>query len=410
MKVRHDFRVEELERALAGAEVGVFSWDIATGQVRWSEQMERIFGLPPGSFAGTFDAYLSHVVPEDVPVVRKAVERAVDLKERAFRLFHRAVRPDGFVFWIEARGTVLLDAAEAVTGMLGTAVECTESKRNEERIRKNEELYRLLTELLTDWVYRADLTKPSMLPEIVVGSFERNDRCAGGDRSGRPDGSASSTPTTTNSFEALIPELSVVAPRSRYRIRDKHGEIRWLRDRATDSRPQDSRAHRPLWGVRDITEQRRLEEQLLHAQKMDALALLAGSVAHDFNNLLLVMGLTLDAISERARRGLGFEPRDVADAQSAVRRATELTQSLLAFGRQQPAQEQAVDLGLVVEGSLPILTRAVPKVRVTVSKPDEVVRVRTDPTRLQLVLLNLVLNAQDANRTVERCDSSWLQS
>jgi nitrogen-specific signal transduction histidine kinase len=149
-------------------------------------------------------------------------------------------------------------------------------------------------------------------------------------------------------------------------------------------------------GVQDITEQRKLEEQLLHAQKMDALALLAGSVAHDFNNLLLVMGLTLDAITERARRGLPFGPSDMSDAQSAVRRATELTQSLLAFGRQQPAQVRAVDLATVLEGSLPILTRAVTNVQLIVKKPAEAVRAWADPARLQLVLLNLVLNARDA--------------
>jgi CheY-like chemotaxis protein len=129
---------------------------------------------------------------------------------------------------------------------------------------------------------------------------------------------------------------------------------------------------------------------------MDALALLAGSVAHDFNNLLLVMGLTLDAITERARRGMPLEQRDIADAQNAVRRATELTQSLLAFGRQQPAQEQAVDLSIIIEGALPILRRAAPEVRMTLTRPDDAVRAWTDPARLQLVLLNLVLNARDA--------------
>jgi PAS domain S-box-containing protein len=398
MTPHHAFSVEELERALVGAEVGAWSWDVASGRVRWSAQTERIFGLPENSFAGTLDAYLTFVHADDVDAVRQAIQRAVTETERPFRLSHRAVKPDGSIVWVEARGAVILDAAGSASGMLGTVVECTEAKRNEAQIRKNEELYRLFAELSTDWVYRADLTQPSMVPDIVLGSFARTTGYSP-DEIGAIGGWLSLVhPDDLRNFEALIPELSSGHPTvNEYRIRDRHGETRWLRDRARPILDPKTHALIGLYGgVQDITEQRKLEEQLLHAQKMDALALLAGSVAHDFNNLLLVMGLTLHAITERARRGMPFEPKDIGDAQHAVRRATELTQSLLAFGRQQPAQEQAVDLGLVIEGSLPILTRAVPEARILLSRPDDMVRAWTDPARLQLVLLNLVLNARDA--------------
>ena len=398
MDLGHVFDVEELELALKGAEVGVWSWEIATNQVRWSAQTQRIYDLPQGTFSGTLDAYVAHVHPDDVNDLREAVQRAVDLKERSLRLFHRAVRSDGAVHWVEARGAVLFDAAGAAVRMLGTVVDCTEARHNEERIKKSEELYRVLTELSSDWVYRADLTNPSMLPDIVVGSFERTTGYAPEEIEKVGGWLGVVHPDDLPNFAALIPELSSGRPTvNEYRIRNKHGEIRWLRDRARPVLDPKSHALIGLYGgVQDITEQRKLEEQLLHAQKMDALALLAGSVAHDFNNLLLVMGLTLDAITERARKGRGLEPSDVADAQIAVRRATELTQSLLAFGRQQPAQLQAVDLGTVLEASLPILTRAVANIHVSVRKIEEVVRAWTDPARLQLVLLNLVFNARDA--------------
>src|SRR5690349_14069018 len=173
MNPRGPFTVEELERALAGAEVGVWSWDLGTDRVRWSEQTERIFGVPTGTFGQTLASYLARVLPDDLAITREAIDRAIRLKDRSFRLSHRAVRPDGSCLWVEARGAVLLDASGTVVGMLGTVVDSTEAKRNEEQIKRNEEMYRLLTELSSDWVYRADLTKPSMVPEIVVGSFER---------------------------------------------------------------------------------------------------------------------------------------------------------------------------------------------------------------------------------------------
>jgi PAS domain S-box-containing protein len=173
MTPHHAFSVEELERALVGAEVGVWSWDISSNTVRWSAQTERIFGLPPGSFGGTLEAYVAYVHPDDIESVRTAIQRAVTLVDRSFRLSHRAIRADATVVWIESRGAVIQNATGGVIGMLGTVMECTEAKRNEEQIRKNEELYRLFTELSTDWVYRADLTQPNMVPDIVLGSFAR---------------------------------------------------------------------------------------------------------------------------------------------------------------------------------------------------------------------------------------------
>ena len=392
------FRVEELERALAGAGVGVWSWDLVTHRVRWSEQTERIFGLPAHSFGGTLDHYISLVHPEDEPAVRQAIRRAVDLEDVTVHVFHRAVRPDETVVWVESRGTVVRDETGAMTGMIGTVVDSTETKRNEQQIRKNEELYRLFTELSSDWVYRADLTKPTLAPEIVVGSFERATGYAPEEIEAVGGWLNVVHPDDHRNFEALLPELSSGRPTvNEYRIRTKHGEIRWLRDRARPILdPKTQRLVGLYGGVQDITEQRRLEEQLLHAQKMDALALLAGSVAHDFNNLLLVMGLSLAAITQHARRGQVPEERDIADAQSAVRRATELTQSLLAFARQQPAQAQVVEMGTLVEGAFPILTRAVTNVRILFTKPAQAVRAWADPARLELVLLNLMLNARDA--------------
>ena len=227
------FTVEELERALAGAEVGVWSWDIATDRVRWSEQTERIFGVPAGTFGETLAGYLSHVHPDDVTATREAIERAITLKDRAFRLAHRAIRPGGSILGSSPAGAVLHDASGRVVGMLGTIADCTEAKRNEEQIGGNEEMYRLLAELSSDWVYRADLTKPSMVPEIVVGSFERT--------TGYPPEEIEKIggwlsvvhPDDLRNFDALIPELSSGHPTvNEYRIRDKHGEIRWLRDRA----------------------------------------------------------------------------------------------------------------------------------------------------------------------------------
>ncbi|AOB32750.1 histidine kinase [Bordetella sp. H567] len=138
-----------------------------------------------------------------------------------------------------------------------------------------------------------------------------------------------------------------------------------------------------------------VEESLRHAQKMEALGQLTGGVAHDFNNLLMVIsgGLQmLDRQVEPDRRA-----RLVRGMQQAVERGAGLTRQLLAFSRRQPLQAEPVDLVRQINGMREMLDRSLRgdiKVRLTLPKSLWVVEV--DPGELELVLLNLAVNARDA--------------
>jgi len=393
------FHIDELEAALSGAEVGIWSWDIRTSRVRWSEQTERIFGLLPGAFAGTYAAYLAFLHPEDLPEVEQSIELATQQKQQAFRLSHRAVRSDGTIFFIESRGTVLLDEAGKAVGMLGTLVDATAAHLQQLERRREQERLRLLTELAWDYVYHADLPKPSLAPDIVAGSFERTTGYTPEQVAELGGWFEIVHPEDRHNLDALVPDLAAGRPVvNEYRILDKHGEVRWLRDRV---RPINDPKTGELLGVygavQEITEQRKLEEQLLQAQKLDALARIAGGVAHDFNNLLQVIGLVTDGIATRARDGKPAEARDLEDLMQVTKRAGELTQSLLAFSRRQPSARQVLDLGALVESTLPMLSRAVgSKMKLRVTSSDETAIAWADPAQLQLVLLNLVMNARDA--------------
>src|SRR5262245_5761402 len=113
---------------------------------------------------------------------------------------------------------------------------------------------------------------------------------------------------------------------------------------------------RHLFVLRDITESRRIEEQLRQAQKMEAVGQLAGGVAHDFNNLLTVIG----GYTEIARRNIGAGPggAELEEVQRATERAAQLTRQLLAFSRQQVLDPVPLDLGEVATALVPMLRRA----------------------------------------------------
>jgi PAS domain S-box-containing protein len=153
----------------------------------------------------------------------------------------------------------------------------------------------------------------------------------------------------------------------------------------------------------DITELRRaaadrerLEQELLHAQKLEAVGRLAGSVAHDFNNLLTAI-LSHAALLEAALPPGAPAREDVDGIVQSAQRAAHLTRSLLAYGRKQTLRKQAVDLREVVRAVEPLVRRLLHEgVDLSLSLPDERLGVVADATQLEQVLVNLCTNARDA--------------
>ncbi len=116
---------EHLRLALEAGGLGTFRWDMATGVTEWDERLEALFGLAPGSFDGTFDAWVDLLHPEDRDQVLHSVEEAVATKSR-FTVEHRVVWPDGSVHWLEGAGGVTLDNQGTVTGTIGCTRDVTQ--------------------------------------------------------------------------------------------------------------------------------------------------------------------------------------------------------------------------------------------------------------------------------------------
>jgi PAS domain S-box-containing protein len=148
--------------------------------------------------------------------------------------------------------------------------------------------------------------------------------------------------------------------------------------------------------LRDVEEQRTLQRQLTHAQKMEAIGRLAGGVAHDFNNIMTaVMGYAQIA-AESLPKGSPAED-DLKEILRAAGRASELTQQLLAFARRQVTQPRPVDLNVLVEETRKLLERLLGEGVVLMTELAADLRpVLIDPGQLEQVLVNLSVNARDA--------------
>ena len=212
-----------------------------------------------------------------------------------------------------------------------------------------------------------------------------------------------------NAFEFIHPDdqQGVVArltevmaqPRARVgvaaRVRHKNGNWRHLEGVFTNLL-DDPTVGAIVNNYRDVTERRNLEEQVILAQKMEAVGRLAGGVAHDFNNILTAIGgyadLLLADLPEQDRRR-----HDVEEIHRSAQRAAGLTQQLLAFSRRQVMQPKVVDLNALVTDIEKMLRRLIGEdvLFATVLHP-RVGNVRADPGKLEQVIVNLAVNARDA--------------
>src|ERR1700733_1864969 len=181
-----------------------------------------------------------------------------------------------------------------------------------------------------------------------------------------------------------------------YRMFARDGRVVWFRDEAVMLPTAEDQPCLMQGVMYDITERKRLEDQLLHSQKMEAVGLLAGGVAHDFNNLLML----IQAHNERLRGGLAPDPvsqKESLGIEHAVTRAASLTGRLLAFSRKQVLQPKVMDLNEVLAEVAKMLERLMEKnISLRVMPAPQLWPIKADPGQMEQLIMNLAVNARDA--------------
>jgi len=344
--------------------------DLLAGHVRWNL-------MSPSEFAAPVEQ-----------AVREARETGVSKPfESEF------IRKDG------TRVPVLCGAAfigEAHDFGVGFALDLTELKRTEQRLAESERYLDRAQELARVGTWDADLaTMIATFSDEMLRIY------------GRPPGShavsyaeflASIHPDDRPAVAQTIRQAMERPGEQKYehRVLRPDGTVRVV-EATSESVPDASgRPLRIIGSVQDITERRLLELQLREAQRLESIGRLAGGVAHDFNNLLtVILGFTetlLDGLPAGDERRAGAE-----QIRAAGRRAVDLTQQLLAFGRRQVFQMQMLDLNAVLTEMRDILQRLVgEQIEVAISPGARQCLVRADRGQIEQVILNLALNARDA--------------
>jgi len=197
---------------------------------------------------------------------------------------------------------------------------------------------------------------------------------------------------------ALVFENITERRRAQQALRNAHAELEIRVQERTAELGQTNERLRAEIGERIRADQvlRRTEEQLRHAQKMDAVGRLAGGMAHDFNNMLLVIMTSVDFILGQADASSSIR-EDARDIKVAAERASTLTQQLLAFSRQQLVAAQIIDVNHSLTKIESMLRRLIGAHIDLVIRPSAAAKpVRADAGHLDQIVVNLAVNARDA--------------
>ena len=181
-----------------------------------------------------------------------------------------------------------------------------------------------------------------------------------------------------------------------HRILLKDGTLRWVSGKGRAYYNREGQAVRMLGTVADITDRKRLESQYLQSQKMEGIGRLAGGIAHDFNNLLSV----ILGYAEMTEMEIG-EGSDlllnIHNIQTAATRAAKLTAQLLAFARRQVSEARIIQPNAVISEMQPMLKPLIREdITLTFSLSEGAGSVKADPTQIEQIIVNLVVNARDA--------------
>ena len=367
-----------------------------------SEGCFELTGYTPAELTGTGKAsYGGLIHPDDQQLVLSRIQEATQ-SQQPFVIEYRILKKDGQLRWVWERGRIAF--AGAHNGVIdGIILDITSRKEAEEanrktheELRESEARFRMFTELAPMGLIISDINErvlhlnrrftdllgytiadmptieewwPLAYPDPVKRKIVRED-------------------WTTQVATAKLNHEEIISYEAQVSCKD--GSIRQIDFRAT--------SNGELFFVifTDITERRRLEDQLRMSHKMESVGRLAGGIAHDFNNMLgVIIGYSEMAI-DRAKGDTELL-EDLNEVLAAGKRSREVTRQLLAFARKQIINPVSVNLNELVDSMLNMLRRLLGEnINLTWLPQKDLWPVKLDPAQLDQILANICINARDA--------------
>jgi PAS domain S-box-containing protein len=394
---------QRLHMALRAASVGLWDWDIVTGEVLYSTDWKRQLGYRDDEIENRYEEWDSRLHDDDRQRVSAGLKNYLEGHAESYAVEFRLRHKDGSYRWIFTRGEALRDEHGKAVRMLGCHVDITERKCVEAALRESEQRYKAIFQNAPDALFviaadgddigrivaaneQAARMRHTSVGEIVDRKIQEFDT---------PDAAAQAPDRLrrivagerlTFEVEHRLPdgsEIPVEVTAGRIMLDGRPHVLAFDRDISDRRRAERAEAER-----------RKLEAQILHAQKLESLGVLAGGIAHDFNNLMTVVlgyaNLALMKLPEESP-----VRQMLHEIEKGAQRATELTQQMLAYAGKGNFVIQSLQLDTLVHEMHSLLQTAVSK-KALVQLQLQPATIEGDATQIRQVVMNLITNASDA--------------
>ena len=393
-------RTDELKEAQSRLSVAMTHGKVGTWEYRpetdqfITSGMNELMGYSEQELGNTFNGWLKHVTdPVDQQAITSELKRVMKLRSGSFEVEHRFKHKDGAVRWLFSQGMLVVDKHNDNMILQGASTDITHIKETEQTLRSSEEKFAHAFHSSPDALGISRLSDGRFL-EVNEGFLSMTGYAL------------------TDIIDKTVSELGLyVDIELQKTIFTRLIQTKSLRDEEVLFKRKDGNVFTGLISgsiielerepcaliiIRDITEKRRLQEQLLQSQKQEGIGRLAGGIAHDFNNLLTAiigygeLSLTQLPDSNPVRPHL-------KQILQASERASGLTRQLLAFARKQIIAPQIVNINDLTMKMDQMLRRMLGEdIEMVTRQAANLPLVKVDPGQIEQVIMNMVINSRDA--------------
>jgi PAS domain S-box-containing protein len=378
---------ERLQLALEGADLGTWDWDMQTNNIYFNPRYFSMLGYGPTELPYNLTTWENLLHPDEKESVKQQMMTSIKNGPGNWSIEFRLRAKDGQYRWILGRGKVVEYSSDnSPLRAAGTDLDITEIKNTERQLSQSEKKYRAMMKSMNDLVY---ICSPDYQVEYMnqvmikrTGWDARGEKCF----------------KAIHDFDEPCPwckgkdeflgkhfELDVVSPK------DNHSYHVSLSPIINEDGSISS-----MIVFHDNTELKKLEEQLFQTQKMESIGNLAGGIAHDFNNILTVINSYAQIAMMNLEEGSKLW-HNVREIEKAGDRAAGLTRQLLAFSRKQMILPKTIAINNVIANMKKMLGRLIGEdIRLETSLDEQISNIYADPSQLEQIVMNLVVNARDA--------------